>query len=148
MSTDAIVNRTDDPGAGDDFAVRVKTSGAHTQGMHFDAEVQGDILSWYSTAGALEENANNVATGPARLFKVDVVLNTALGPHFLHVFNALTPTGVPLFRAFIPVGGQASIDLGNWGRVFSIGITVALSSSLATYTSPSSSDAVFQVAYF
>lgn len=147
MSTEATVNRSDDPAAGDDFAVRLKTSGARTQGVHLDAEVMGDVLSWYATAGALEESANNIASGPARLFKVDAVLDTGTGPHFLQVFDALTPTGTPVLRAFIPTGGQVSLDLGVWGLECSTGITLALSSTLATYTSPASTDAVFQAGY-
>jgi hypothetical protein len=147
MSTETIVNRTDDPGAGDDFATRTKTSGARTQGMHLDPEVQGDILSFYSTAGALEESAADVATGAARLFRVHVVLNTAIGPHFLQVFNALTITGTPIDRAVIPAGGQVTLDYGVWGREMTTGISVALSSTLATYTSPTSVNAVFTVTY-
>lgn len=148
MSTDAVVNRTDDPSSGQNFNVRVRASdGSRTQGMHLDPEVMGDVLSWFATAGALVENHNDIGGGPCRLFKVDVVLDSAAPLYYLHVFDALTPTGVPVLRAVIPAGGAASIDLGVYGREMTTGLTVALSTTLETYTSPGSNDAVFQVAY-
>lgn len=148
MSTDSIVNRTDDPGAGDDFATRTKTSGARTQGMHLDPEVQGDILSTYETGGTAEELAADIATGPGRLFRLDVILlDTVVVDRYLHVFNALTVTGVPVLRAFIPAGGQASIDLDVWGREFPVGISIAISTTLVTYTSPAGNEGIFQAAF-
>ena len=108
MSTETNVLRTDDPVAGADaFSIRTKGNGDATQGMHLDAEVQGDILVWYASA-ALEISADDIGSGAARLFKVDCVLDSGQGPAYLQVFDALTPTGTPVLRAFIPAGGQVS----------------------------------------
>jgi len=148
MSTEDTVNRSDDPAAGDDFAVRTKASGSRTQGMHLDPEVMGDILSSYETAGVAEETALDLATGPGRLFKVDVILlDTVVVDRYLHVFDSLTAAGFPKRRAFIPAGGQASIDLGVWGLNFATGITFAISSTLVTYTAVGGNEGVFQAAF-
>lgn len=148
MSTESDTTlRLNEPG-GEAFALRIKDSnGARSQGMHLDPEVMGDILSWYSTAGALEETALDIASGEGRLFKVDVVLDSGAPDRYLHVFDAATATGVPVLRAFIPAGGQTSIDLGPWGRFFSTGISLALSSTLETYSAVGGNEAVYQAAF-
>jgi hypothetical protein len=149
MSTESDVIRTDDPAGGDIFATRDKASGAKTQGMHLDPEVQGDLLSSYETGGTAEKVAADIASGAGRLFRADVILlDTVTADRYLHVFDALTATGLPVRRAFIPAGGQASLDLGVYGRVFSTGITLAISSTLVTYTAVAGNEGVFQAAYF
>jgi hypothetical protein len=147
VSTPSTVTRTDDA-SGDTFSTRTQGSGALTQSVHRDPEVQGDVLSWYATGNAAESVKNDVVSGAGRLFKVDcVLLSTVVSNRYLHVFNALTATGTPVLRAFIPAGGQVSLDLGMWGRVFTTGISVGISTTLATYTSPGVGEGFFQVGY-
>lgn len=149
MSTEVTTTlRLNEPG-GEAFALRSRDSdGTLAQGMYLDPEVMGDVLSWYATGGALEETVLDIASGPGRLYKVDVILDSGAPDRYLHIFNALTATGTPVLRALVPAGGQTSIDLGPWGRLMDTGITVALSSTLAAYTAVGSNDACFQVGYF
>jgi hypothetical protein len=114
--------------------------------MHLDPEVMGDVLSQHATAGALEVSANDIAAGPGRLFKADVILDSAAPNTYFFLFDAATPTGVPVKRLFVPAGGQGSFDFGVWGMEFSTGITLATSTTLPTYTA-TTAVAVFQATY-
>jgi len=148
MSTEDTVNRSDDPASGQDFAVRVKASGARTQGMHLDPEVQGDLLSWYATAGTGENQAVPKAT-PGRLFKADVI-NATAGALYLMAFDKATApvnTDVPVLRAYVPASGAGTIDLGNFGINLAAGVAVALSTTADTLTLAGANDGFFQAAY-
>jgi len=142
MATETEVTRTDDS-SGDLFRTFDDAVGRKVQAVALDPEIQGDVLSWYATAGAAEENANDLASGAGMLFSVSVVLlDTVATDRYLHIFDALTPTGVPVLRALIPAGGQAALDLGVYGRAFSTGITLAVSTTLVTYTSPAANESI------
>lgn len=146
MSTPDTVNRVDDP-SGDTFAVRTKAGGDVAQGVYLEPEIQADILSHYGSSAA-EENANDLAGGAGRLFEVTLILlDTVVSDRYLQVFDALTPTGNPVLRALCPAGGQVSIDFGVWGREFSTGITIAISTTLVAYTSPAGNEGVFQARF-
>jgi len=144
----STVNRTDDPAVGDDFVTYDRADGAKTQGVHLDPEVQGELLSWASTAGT-GENTHVAKASAGRAFKADVISVNA-SPTFLMVFNKATApvnSDVPVLRAYVPANGSGSIDLGNYGYLLSAGISVALSTTAGVLTLAAANDGFFQVAY-
>lgn len=148
MTTDSTVDRLNDDASGDDFATRDKASGAKTQGMHLDPEVQGDLLTWYATVGT-GENQKTVKATPGRLFSA-YVLNATAGVLYLMVFDKGTDpvnTDIPVLRRLVPASGEGLIDLGNFGIDLSVGVAVALSTTRDTLTLAGANDGFFQVSY-
>lgn len=149
-ATPTTVVRTDDP-SGDDFATYDKDSGAKVQAVALDPEVQGETVSWAETGNTAAETLVAKASA-GRLFSAAVVLDPGVAAaRYLMVFNkATTPTAgdVPVLRALVPAGGQASIDLGIYGRDMLTGISVALSTSVSVLALPGSGEGFFQVSYY
>lgn len=146
-TTDVI--RTDDT-AGDTFEVFETDAGRAVQSMALSPEVQGELLSHTATGGAAE-NTHSVKASPGRLFRIDALLDPGVGAaRYLMVFNlAAAPAGgeTPVLRALIPAGGQVSFDLGVYGKEFTTGIQVAISTTIATLTLPGGAEGYFQAAF-
>lgn len=148
-ATPTTVTRTDDP-SGDDFATYDKDAGAKVQAVALDAEVQGEILSWDVSSASAETNRVSKAS-EGRVFSAAAVLDpSVLSDRYLMVFNKATAPAnndVPILRALLPAGGQASIDLGVYGLAVPDGIAVAVSTTANLLTLPGSGEAYFQVSY-
>jgi hypothetical protein len=148
MATDSSVTRALDA-SGDEIKSYTDAAGNEVQGMALDAEVNGEMLSWASTAGVAAETAVAKASA-GRFFSCDVVLTTPFPTdRWLMIFDkgsAPINADVPVFRARVG-GGWASIDLGVYGRVLASGVAVAISTTVDTLTLPGGGEAFFQVGY-
>ena len=140
MSVESSVNRVDEADTGDDFATRTKESGALTQAMHLDPEVQGDILTSAATdASALVQQ--DVKATEGRVFRAEVILIAAgpAGDRWLLLVNKASPAvdgDLPLKRSPKLAGDFASMDFGVYGVFCSNGIQLVLSTSPADVRLP------------
>ena len=105
-------------------------------------------LTWYDTGGSAEDSAI-IATTTATLYMLRVLINTE-NDRYLMIFNntSLPANGTaPDHRAFVPGLGEAMESLGPYGRKFSTGMVVALSSTRDTLTVTTGSEGFFHVGY-
>jgi len=148
-ATPAEVLRENDL-VGTGIAAFTNDAGRAVQALALSPEVQGELLTWAQTGAAPVENII-VKAAPGRIFSAHVVLlASVVVDRYLHVFdNTGAPAlgEAPVLRAFIPAGGQVSIDLGIYGRDFAVGMVCAISTTLPTYTSPAGNEGFFQVGY-
>lgn len=150
-ATETTVTRTDDA-SGDPIGLFEKDSGTLVQSMALDGEVMGELLSWAHTAGAAE-NTHEAKGAAGRLFRADVIAPGSGAVRYLMVFDkgsAPVNGDEPVLRAMLPsTAGEetASLALGLYGRVFTSGIQLALSTTPATLTLPGSAEGYFQASY-
>jgi hypothetical protein len=121
------------------------------QAVALDPEIHGDLLDWKQTAGTAE-NTNVAKASAGRFFRARVILDAAVAANrWLMVFDKATApvnTDVPVLRAWLGNGTlDGEIDLGLYGRAMANGVSVALSTTVATLTLPGGSEAYFQVGY-
>lgn len=99
-------------------------------------------------AGALAKSAI-IKAAPGRAFQINVT-NTGGSTEYLQIFDSATvpaDASVPLLSIVVLAGATAGVDFGFWGRGFSAGITVCLSSTQATKTLVGTSVGFFDATY-
>jgi hypothetical protein len=149
VATASSVTRDIDD-SGDEIKSFADASAREVQGMALDPEIQGDLLTWFTTDASAVDSKLIVA-GTPKLFKVDVILDaTVVADRWLMIVDKATAAvnnDLPVLRARV-AGGFASIDLGVWGLPLALGLAVCVSTTPADVQLPGGAgDGFYQGAY-
>lgn len=145
--TESAAVRTDDS-SGLNIKTFVDAGSAHNQGVALVDE-DGDHLqleSWHDSSALVEKESIKGSAG--RLFYLKVH-STSASAAYIQLFDetGTTPSTTPLHRTLVPAGAEVTIDLRLFGRKFSTGILVAMSSTMLTYTAHGSNEFAFVAGY-
>lgn len=149
-------------GSGDDIKVFTDGGGAEIQGVALVDEngdhagvpsngliTEGRGLSYEST-GAAAERSHVVKNSPGTLWMFRALGTSGAPDLWVMVLDQVAaPAGgeVPVWRAFLPAGGEIGDDFFPGGRSFANGIVIAVSSTPGTWTDPGSDYAFFHVGF-
>jgi len=145
--TPAVAVRTDDS-SGKNIKTFTDAGSSHIQGVALCDE-DGDHLqleSWYDSSALQEKQSIKGSAG--RLFFLRVH-STSASAAYIQLFDetGTTPSTTPLLRTLVPAGAEVTIDLRLFGRKFSTGILLAMSSTMLTYTAHGASEFAFVAGY-